>query len=160
FDGTALLLDPATGKPTAQPLPPKPVPPKPDKFTPNGVPRGKTTTITVTGKDLDQTTRVTSSSPAISVKLGAVTTSKREGEVTVPPNPPAGAVQLVFEGGAGRAPPVTLAVDRYAAIAETGVTDSARAAQPITLPATVAGTIDRAGDVDYFRFEAKAGQQV
>ena len=28
------------------------------------------------------------------------------------------------------------------------------------LPATIVGAIDRAGDVDYFRFEAKAGDQI
>src|SRR5205807_8091429 len=31
--------------------------------------------------------------------------------------------------------------------------------QKIPVPATIAGTIDKAGDVDFFRFEAKAGQQ-
>src|SRR5207248_3261327 len=42
FDGAALLVDPATGQPTAQPLPAKPTPPKPTKLSPAGVVRGST----------------------------------------------------------------------------------------------------------------------
>ena len=52
------------------------------------------------------------------------------------------------------------AKDRFPFVAETGSTDSAKAAQKITLPATVGGSLDRAGDTDFFRFEAKAGDQI
>lgn len=55
---------------------------------------------------------------------------------------------------------MTLAIDRHAAVTEAGTTDSARQAMPVGLPATVVGTVDRAGDVDYFRFTAKAGDGV
>ena len=53
------------------------------------------------------------------------------------------------------------ATDRFPAVAEAaGPTDSARTAMPVALPVTIAGALDRAGDVDFFRFEAAAGQQV
>ncbi|MDB5313706.1 MAG: translocation protein TolB [Gemmataceae bacterium] len=160
FDGSGLLFDPATGKPTAQPLPAKPVPPKPEKINPLGATRGKTTKVVVTGKDLDHATKVTA--PGVEVKLIPTgrTADRIEVEVTVPPTAPAGAAQLVFEGPAGKSAPLPLAIDRYPAIPEAGVTDSARAAMAVTLPVTVAGSIDRAGDVDYFRFEAKAGEPI
>ena len=160
FDGTGLLIDAATGKATAQPLPPKPVVPKPEKLTPNGIPRGRVTKIVVRGKDLDQVTKVTASSPDVWVRLTAQTATHAELEVTAPPTVAAGVVQLTFEGTAGKAPPLALAIDRYPAIPEAGITDSARAAQAVSLPVTILGSIDRAGDVDYFRFEAKAGQAV
>jgi len=161
FDGSARLLDPATGEATAQPLPAKPVAPKPEKLTPDAAPRGKTTKITVTGKNLDQITAMTSSSAAVAVKLlPAIGPAAVEVEVTPSATAPAGAVQLTFEGAAGKAPPLTLAIDRYPAIPEAGVTDSARAAMAVVPPVTVAGALDRAGDVDFFRFDATAGRQI
>jgi hypothetical protein len=38
--------------------------------------------------------------------------------------------------------------------------DTPTTAQPVTLPVSIHGSIARAGDVDYFRFEAKAGQEI
>lgn len=46
------------------------------------------------------------------------------------------------------------------AVQETEPNNSPGTGQKITLPATVIGTIEKAGDVDYFRFEAKPGQQL
>lgn len=51
-------------------------------------------------------------------------------------------------------------VTRFPAITEPANTDSARTAAKVTLPVTILGALDRAGDVDYFRFDATAGQQV
>jgi WD40 repeat protein len=45
-------------------------------------------------------------------------------------------------------------------IAEKEPNDSPRTGQTIRLPASVTGGIGRAGDVDYYRFEAKAGQEI
>jgi WD40 repeat protein len=176
FDGALVLLDPATGKATAQPLPakdkpapvpakaqpPKPVPPKVEKLTPNGGMRGASTRVVVTGANLDRVTKVSASSDAVTVSLAKEkpTATRLELEVASTAATPIGAVQLTFEGEGGKSAPVAFAVDRFAAVAETGVTDSARAAQPVKLPATLVGAIDRAGDVDYFRFDAKAGDQI
>jgi hypothetical protein len=49
---------------------------------------------------------------------------------------------------------------RFPAIREPAASDSARTAAKVPLPVSVLGAIDRAGDVDYFRFDATAGQQV
>lgn len=51
-------------------------------------------------------------------------------------------------------------VTRFPAIPEPANSDSARTAAKIALPVTVLGAIDRAGDADYYRFDATAGQQV
>ena len=48
---------------------------------------------------------------------------------TVAPRARRGAVQLTFEGEAGKSAPVKLALDRFAAVPEAGATDSARAAR-------------------------------
>ena len=160
FDGSGLLVDSATGKATAQPLPAKPVPPKPEKLTPSAAVRGATTKVTITGKGLDQATKVTASSPDVAATVGTRSANAIELELRIAPTAAVGAVQLVFEGEAGKSAPMQLIIDRYSAIPEAGVTDSSRAAQVVTLPVTVAGSIDRAGDADFYRFEAKAGQQV
>lgn len=38
--------------------------------------------------------------------------------------------------------------------------DSPRTGQAVRIPATILGSLGRAGDVDYYRFEAKAGQEI
>jgi WD40 repeat protein len=161
FDGVALLLDSTTGKPTAQVLPPKPVPPKAEKLSPTGGQRGTTLRVAVTGKNLDQVKKITASLPeARATLLPNPSTDRLELDLAIPPRAAAGGLQLTFEGDAGKSPPLTFAIDRYPAVPESGITDSARAAMPVKLPVTVVGSIDRAGDVDYFRFEAKAGQEI
>lgn len=170
FDGVLVLLDAATGKQLAQPLPAKPAPappetPKvapanPQKLTPVGVPRGKTTSVAVSGKNLDQVKAVTSSRPDVEVRIGKERAADSLTlEVTVQPNIHAGMATLTFEDAAGKAT-LALALDRVTAIPEVGATDSATTGMAITFPASVAGTLDRAGDIDYFRFSAKAGQQI
>jgi WD40 repeat protein len=51
-------------------------------------------------------------------------------------------------------------VHRFGAVGEIEPNDSPRTGQPITLPVTLIGTIGRAGDTDWFRFEAQPGQEV
>ncbi len=172
FDGALLLLDPATGKTIAQPLPakdppptaeqPKAAPPKVEKLTPNGGMRGNTTRVVVTGTNLDRVTTVSSGTDTVSVKFDAAsrTPTRLELNVAIDPKTPIGAVQLTLEGDGGKSAPLAFAVDRFPAVAEAGVTDSARAAQSVKLPVTIVGTIDRAGDADYFRFDAAAGDEI
>lgn len=150
FDGNGVLIDTATGGSTGV-LPPKPVPPKPTAVSPAAVVRGTTAVVAVTGADLDALTGVSAPGLAVKLRPGA-TPTRAEVEVTVPPTAPAGAVKIVLENEAGKASPLTLAVDRQQAVSEAGTTDSARAGMAVTPNVTVAGAIDRAGDVDYFRF--------
>ena len=69
-------------------------------------------------------------------------------------------MQLTFESDGGKSAAVAFGVDRFAAVDESGATDSARAAMAVKLPTTVVGVVDRAGDVDYFRFTAREGEQI
>lgn len=178
FDGAGVLVDPATGKattvllPTKDPKkeklvpalaqPAKPLPPKVTKLTPNGGTRGSTTRITITGTNLDQVKSVDVNHPGVKVKIDAANHSQKELilDVSVARNVPAGAVQLTLNSIDGTTVPVTLAIDHFAVISEAGPTDSARTAMAIKLPATILGTVDRAGDVDYYRFNATAGDQI
>ncbi len=161
FDGAGLLIDPASGKLTAQPLPQKPVPPKVERLAPTGGPRGTTTRVTVTGGNLDEVTAVTANVPNVVVKLAGLPGAKELAlDVTVGAAVPVGPVHLTFAGTGGKSAPVAFAIDRFAAVPEAGATDSARTAMAVKLPATIVGTIDRAGDVDYFRFTAERGDSI
>jgi hypothetical protein len=57
-----------------------------------------------------------------------------------------------------KAPPVP--ADPFGKLDESEPNDSPTTAQRVTLPVSIHGSIARAGDVDYYRFEAKAGQEV
>src|SRR5439155_7077617 len=48
----------------------------------------------------------------------------------------------------------------FPAVSEAASHDAPRLGQRIALPATVVGSINRAGDVDFYRFEAKAEQEI
>jgi hypothetical protein len=50
--------------------------------------------------------------------------------------------------------------DPFAKVDESEPNDSPATAQNVTLPASIHGAIAKAGDVDYYRFQAKAGQEV
>ncbi len=49
-------------------------------------------------------------------------------------------------------------MSRYAESPETEPNDDSEKAATVSLPATITGTIEKAGDIDLFRFEAKAGE--
>jgi WD40 repeat protein len=160
FDGIGATFDAASGKPMVQMLPVPSGPPKPAKITPAAVARGSTTRVTIAGSELGHVRKVTSNQPGVSVQVRTIDANALGADIVVKPEVPAGAVQLVLENEAGKSGPLNLAIDRYAAIAEAGISESARAAQPVKLPVTIAGSIDRAGDVDYYRFDAKAGDPI
>jgi hypothetical protein len=67
---------------------------------------------------------------------------------------------LSVRGHGSQSNAVRFAVDSRPSIRETDCNDTPAEAQRVTLPATVDGRIERAGDVDFFRFSGAAGQEV
>src|SRR5262249_13476548 len=55
---------------------------------------------------------------------------------------------------------LTFAVGAWPEVAEKEPNDDPAKAPQVELPATVTGAMDRVGDVDCFRFEARAGQEL
>jgi len=159
FDGALELIDTATGKPTAQPLPAKPKPPQGSGAAPVFAHRGATTKVIFTGKDLADVRQITGG-PGVTAKVLSAAAERVEAEVTAAANAPVGPAPFTLVSEGGKSAPVPFVVDRFPAVAERGVTDSARSAMAVKLPATVGGSIDRAGDEDFYRFEAAAGQQI
>jgi hypothetical protein len=130
------------------------------KLTPNFGPRGQTTKVVIEGQQLDGDIKITTNVPGVEVKVVGGSGNKREVEVAVAANVPAGPVALSVKAAAGDARMVDFIVDRYRVVADMAAIDSARRGRSIKLPATVAGTLDRAGQADFFRFQAKKGQEI
>jgi hypothetical protein len=156
FDGTLAVVETKTGK-TLQTL--LPARPKLTAASPKFLPRGRTTTVTFTGSGLDSATRLACPGLSINGKIGATETTV-VAEVTVPLSHPLGPVGIFASGPFGTSAPVSLDVERFPSVTESGGTDSLAAAMTVPVDRVLAGTLDRAGDVDYFRFAAKAGQPV
>ena len=160
FDGVLQLIDVDSGKVTGEPLPEKPKPPTVGKLTPNFGPRGQTVRVSAEGQFLDGDLSVTASVAGVTVKPAAGSATQRELEVAIGRDVPVGPVTLTFKTPAGASAPITFVVDRYPVSSDAAAIDSARRGRLIQLPTTVAGTLDRAGQADYFRFQAKAGQEI
>jgi WD40 repeat protein len=161
YDGVLVLLAEATGKVRAEPLPIKPKPPVLSKLTPSAGTRGREVTVKLEGKHLRGATALTSTLPGLKAVLSPGSSGDAlEARLTIPATAPAGHYPLRVTTPAGESGPVSFTVDLFSAVAEVEPNDSPRTGQAVTLPATLVGSIGRAGDVDYYRFEAKAGQEV
>ncbi len=161
YDGVLVLLEEATGKVEGQPLPAKPKPPALSKATPSSAVRGQTLRIKMEGKNLDGATEVSANLTGFKAAVvpgGAG--AALDVDVTVPADATPGRYQWTVKTPGGASAPLPFIVDRFTPIMKVGPNDSPRTGQKIALPATVVGAVARAGDVDYYRFEAKAGQEV
>jgi hypothetical protein len=161
FDGALLLLEAATGKVQAQPLPSKPRPPVLEKLTPAAAPRGQTVQVDLVGKNLSEVREVAVAIPgSTALVLPGGSAEKRSVRITIPATAPAGVypVQVKTDGGVSGS--VSFTVDLFGLIAEGEPNDSPRTAQRVALPVSIAGDIGKAGDVDCYRFDAAAGQEV
>jgi hypothetical protein len=148
-----------------------------------GVPRGKTTTITVDGQNLIDADAVLFDDARISGKIvsrrdkGRVEIRRVEGSTAAPITDIASNTELIVEmtvpdgvepgphGFRLRTPLGTTALRTFAVgllpeLDETEMNDTPDGAQTMTLPMTANGALQRGGDVDHYLFDAKAGQQI
>jgi WD40 repeat protein len=160
FDGKLELLDATTGKVLSTPLPARPKPAVLTTVTADFIQRGKTGRVVIDGQRLDQVNAVAFDRDPLAVRIVSKSPTRLEVELTAPPLHPAGIKQLRVMSEAGASNDLRFHVDRFPAVRETANSDSARTAATIPLPATIVGSLDRAGDTDFFRFEATAGQEV
>jgi WD domain, G-beta repeat len=157
FNGVTLRLNATTGDAV------KPKPPGVSKLTPEAGKRGATTKITITGTGFDDATKFTSDTPGVTIERlpnMADTASERMVNITLDNSVPIGMVNLKATGPGGASPEVPFWVDRFDVVRETGSSDSAKTAMPVTLPVSISGQLDRNGDVDFYRFEGLAGQEL
>jgi hypothetical protein len=157
--------------------PKKPDPKDLPKITvalPLGAAPGATTRLTLRGLKLDGATEVRCHAPMATVKLlkkgkaavpnqqevGRVGDTQVEIELTLPRDYPGRTVTVAAVAMAGEGPPHPLLVERESVLAEKEPNNGFAQAQTIRVPQEVQGSIGGAMDVDLFRFEGKAGQQL
>lgn len=168
-DGTGLFVDPANGANGKAFLPAVPKPATIAKIAPNFAHRGQSVTVVVEGQRLDSiwgvlnplnAQRGNGVNPPWTAAVLSTSPTRAEISLSIHEHAPVGKLAFAIHGEGGDSNPVDLIVDRFAATVERGATDSARTAMPVKLPTAIVGSIDRAGDGDFFAFEAKAGEQI
>lgn len=138
-------------------------PPKPELTVaqPRGVERGVATRVTLSGKHLGGATELKFPSANLSGKIvedpanGATSVVI---EVSPAADVPRGAYEVAIVTPAGTSNNLKLHVDDLRQITETEPNDAPQRATPGELPASFWGTLAAQGDIDCYRFEAKAGQ--
>ncbi len=159
YDGVVVLLDVATGKVVGQPLPIKPKPPVLTAIAPAEGTRGHSIEVKLHGKNLGAA-EVISTLPGAVSTITTQTADALTVKLTIPRTAAPGNYAVRVKNEAGESAPKTFIVDRFPTLRETEPNDSPMTGQKVALPVTVVGAIDRAGDLDWFRFDAATGQQV
>jgi hypothetical protein len=162
YDGKVLLLDPATGTVVATPLPYQPKPAKVTKVTPSSGQSGQNVKVKIEGQDFDAVRYATAT---FSGELCYLPASKRtstalELELHIPSDVLGGVYPVTLHSDAGTLGSFSFIVDPFPIHPEQEPNNSPGTGNNIKLPASIVGDLDRTGDVDWFRFEVKAGQQI
>jgi WD40 repeat protein len=162
FDGVVVVLDEATGKVQAEPLPIKPKPPQLSKLSPASGQRGRPVRLTFEGKHLDQAPELVSSYPGVSAKFLAdgKTPNSIRADLTFPGDTPAGLYQLGLKTSTGQTAQLPFLVDLFPQVTEVEPNDSATSGQKITPPVTVIGGLRQAGDIDFYRLDLDMRQEI
>lgn len=156
--------------------------PKPDPKTapqilvmvPLGVPVGTTSKVTLRGLRLDTAGEVRVKEPGITAKILSKTKvgvpnqqdptklgdSQIEVEFKIPADFKGTTAECVVKTPQGESAAHRLLVDAKTVLQEKEPNNGFRQAQSITVPAVVEGKISQPLDVDVFRIDAKAGQQL
>lgn len=159
YDGALVLLDAETGKVQSQPLPVKPKLPVLGAMTPSEVVRGKAIELKLTGQNLRET-QVVTTLPGATFTVVKGDDGSLSVRLDVPAHAAPGAYEVRVTNDAGQSAPRSLLVDRFTPTAEKEPNDSPRTGQALKLPATLTGEIHKPGDLDWFRFDAKVGQEL
>lgn len=173
YDGRVVLLDVATGASQtvalAAPNAPTVVPasfqkpaakPEAKTITPAEGRRGLPLRIVIEGSNLEDVNELAFQTAGVTSKIIAKSPTKLEAEIAFPAMTPAGVQQIHLKNSTGQSGPLSLIVDPFPQVAAREGTDSPGQAQPISLPATLIGRLEKTGDVDFFRFDVKKGQQL
>jgi hypothetical protein len=131
--------------------------------TPVVVQRGQTTTVTVSGRmDFAGARQAIFGGEGVEAQVlpgpakGTVTRVKMKVKVADDATPGVREFRLIASAGVSSVGQLVVGQDPV--VAEAGDNDTREKAQPITLPCAISGRLERAEDVDFFKFRARAGQ--
>ena len=146
-----------------------------------GARRGATVTMEVNGINLGGASEVLFNKPGFAAKLLAFSERLRETpkprgtapvivdkatlnratfEIAVAPNVEPGIYRFRLKTAMGTTNSLPFVVTPFTETAERGISASLETVQEVSLPTTITGNIGRVGEADYFRFDARAGQQI
>jgi WD40 repeat protein len=161
YDGVAEIVDAATGKVVAQPLPEKPKPPRLNSISLPAVSLGRKVAVVIDGENLTNLAEVTSTPKGLKLTHVQSESSKKAMlTIEAPPDLESGAYQLKLKNAVGESNGLTIYVDRFPARPEPAGTESPRTAPPIAMQSTIVGSLTRAGEVDFYRLDLKEGDEV
>lgn len=175
YDGSIALYDPATGKvgltlpttPEASPVTPaKPELVRNASLNPlptKGATRGSKVRLTLSGNGVGRATEVVLAEPGLTARIvprEKTDPNALDVDLTVAADARVGIHRVGVVTPLGEPGTQPFAVEAHPGAAEVEPNDDPAAVKPVALPATYLGTIDRPGDVDHVRFEAKKGRQL
>jgi WD40 repeat protein len=176
YDGGVVFLDVATGKATTigaeaassqkasdiKPPAAKVETPQANQVMPAWGTRGRNLRLTFTGKNLSQVTELSANHAGVKTKV--IPESRQptslQAEIAFPATIPAGVYQLTLHSPAGKSASLSFPVDLFETIEEKEPNNSPGRSQKVTLPVSVAGVLGKAGDVDFYSFDVREGEQV
>jgi hypothetical protein len=176
FDGVVDFFDVASGKRPQDALAvaeakPAPKPEKPVLAMVNvrGARRGQTLRLILDGKHLNHATELAISGSPAAAGLSATLVHDEEtarnpnrakADLTIPPETAPGVLRISLKSPVGNSAELPFAVTAFTEVFEPGADGPQEPAIRVSLPTTVVGSLDRAGDMDYYRFDVSAGQQL
>jgi hypothetical protein len=133
-------------------------------ISPTGVARGQSVTLTMTGARMAGAMGVYFDDPAIEGRALTAADPKSADQVkvqtTIGSEARIGIHRVFLQTPSGATGTVAFAVGGWPEVLEREPNDAPATAQPIPLPVTLIGALEKAGDVDSYRFEARAKQEV
>jgi hypothetical protein len=129
------------------------------KAVPSAAQPGRTATVELQGSGLVGATEVWTSFSAKAVLRTNTEAGKATCQITPPADAPVGVGALRVAGTNGLSSLLLFMVDDLLTVQENGTNKSIATAQPIIFPTAVEGTVAESS-FEYFKFTAKAGQQI
>ncbi len=130
---------------------------------PRGATRGRTVTVTLGGNGVGRAEAILFPEAGITAKLKPLekpTPNAIRAELTIAPDARIGVHRFLVRTPLGTPGAQSFAVSAFEERPEVEPDDDPAKAPTVAFPATLTGTINKPGDVDFFRFDAKAGQQL
>jgi hypothetical protein len=158
LEGTLAVYETQTGKP--QPAA-KPAKPELTTISPRGVQRGQASVVKLSGKHLLGTSEVKFNHAKLAAKIVSDPPGGAEQatiEVAPADDLPRGTYDLSIVTPGGQSAAVKLVVDDLAQVTESEPNNSLPRANTASLPVSYWGEIGTPGDLDFYAFEAQAGE--
>ncbi len=130
------------------------------KIEPKEIERGKEIEIKVHGNNLHDAGKLVVELAGVKVSPLKTTPDLSVWKILAPITTPPGKYTLQWKQGETSSAASSILVDAFPRYDEREMGHSARSGEPIPLPVSIVGKLDRAGDTDFYRFQVKAGQSL